>query len=326
MAEITGLGTTYNLPNYTGILHQLTPADTPFFSVIGGLAGGGQTTHTEFEWSTFDLRDAGQPERLEGADAPTEENRVRANVTNITQIFHETVGVSYTKQAAYGQKSGLNNDASSNVTNELDWQIEQMLKQMTRDVEFTLLRGAYQKPANNTTARKTRGLLAAITTNVVTAPDDDGAGAGTTGLLTEDMVLDLMQDVWESGGIQETEGATLIANAFQKRRLTKLFITDKGYAEATRNVGGVSLQTIETDFGRVNIMLNRHMPVDQVVVASLEQCRPVYLETPGKGHFFLEELAKTGSKDRSQIYGEVGLAYGNEMAHGKIVNLTSTSA
>lgn len=41
MAGITALGTTYNLPNYTGVLHALTPADTPFFSAIGGLAGGG---------------------------------------------------------------------------------------------------------------------------------------------------------------------------------------------------------------------------------------------------------------------------------------------
>ena len=46
MAGITGLGTTYNLPNYTGILHLLSRAETPFFSAIGGLAAGGQTTET----------------------------------------------------------------------------------------------------------------------------------------------------------------------------------------------------------------------------------------------------------------------------------------
>jgi hypothetical protein len=52
MAGITALGTTYNLPNYTGLLFGLTPADTPFFSAIGGLSGGRQTTDTEFEWGT----------------------------------------------------------------------------------------------------------------------------------------------------------------------------------------------------------------------------------------------------------------------------------
>ena len=29
-----------------------------------------------------------------------------------------------------------------------------------------------------------------------------------------------------------------------------------------------------------------------------------------------EELAKVGSADRTQIYGEIGLKYGNEAAHG----------
>ncbi|MFP8960030.1 DUF5309 family protein [Streptomyces nanhaiensis] len=320
MAGITALGTTYNLPNYTGILHQLTPADTPFFSAIGGLTGGGQTNAIEFEWETFDLRAAGQNTAVEGADAPGEENRVRANVSNIVQIHHETVGVSYTKLAATQAKAGVNNAQSNPVTNELDWQVEQMLKQMVRDVEYSFIQGTYVKPADNSTARQTRGILEAITTNVVTM---DG-GAGAPAALTVDAVLDLLQAVWENGGIQESETATLMCGAFQKRTLTDLFITQKNYTEESRTVGGVRLQTIETDFGRLNLMLNRHMPTDELAVVSLEQCMPVYQEIPGKGHFFAEPLARTGAKDRTQLYGEVGLAYGNERAHGKIVNLTTS--
>lgn len=314
MAGITGLGTTYNLPNYTGILHSLTPADTPFFSAIGGLTGGGQTDSIEFEWQTYDLRAAGQNAKLEGADAPTGQERVRANVSNIVQIHHETVEVSYTKLAATQAKSGVNNAERNPVTNELDWQVEQMLKQMVRDIEFSFLRGVYNKPADNTVARQTRGLLEAIVTNVV---------AGGAAALTEDMILDLLQSVWDNGGIQESETATLICGSVQKRALTKIFITDKNYEEASRTVGGVHVQTIETDFGRLNIMLDRHMPADTIAVASLEQCMPVYQEIPGKGHFFAEPLARTGAKDRTQLYGEVGLYYGNERAHGKITGLAT---
>lgn len=314
MAGITELGTTYNLPNYTGILHQLTPADTPFFSAIGGLGGGGQTTSTEFEWEAFDLRDAGQNTKLEGAD-PTDENRVRVNVTNVVEIHQESVGVSYSKLAATGLKAGSNNDLQNPVRNELDWQVEQMLKQMVRDVEFSFLQGAYQKPADNTTARQTRGLLAAITTNTV---------AAAAAQLTDTMLLDLMQSVYDNGGIMESDTATIIVNSWQKRQLTQAFITDKNYQEESRVLGGVRVQTIETDFGTVNVMLDRHMPADTVAVVSLEQCRPVYLEIPGKGHFFAEPLARTGSKDRTQLYGEVGLGYGNEAAHGKITGLATS--
>jgi hypothetical protein len=38
---------------------------------------------------------------------------------------------------------------------------------------------------------------------------------------------------------------------------------------------------------------------------------------------FSEPLAKTGSTDKSQIYGEFGLEYGPEIAHGKIAGLTT---
>lgn len=320
MAGISGLGTTYNLPNYTGILYQLTPSDTPFFSAIGGLTGGGQTDSIEFEWQTYDLRAAAQNTALEGADAPTGAERVRANVFNLCQIQHETVEVSYTKLAATQAKSGINNAERNTIMNELDWQVEQMLKQMVRDIEFSFIQGTYVKPANNATARKTRGLLEAITTNVIAVD----AGAGAPGPLTEDLVLDLLQMVWENGGIMESDTATLVCNAFQKRQLTDIFITQKNYQEMSRTVGGVRVQTIETDFGTLNLMLDRHMPAAQMAVVSLEQCMPVFQEIPGKGHFFAEPLARVGAKDRSQLYGEVGLMYGNERAHGKITNLTTS--
>lgn len=313
--SITGLGTTYDLPNYTGVLYQLTPSDTPFFSAIGGLTGGGQTDANEFEWQTYDLRAAGQNTALEGADAPTEENRIRANVSNIVQIHHETVGVSYTKLAAVQAKAGINNALANPVTNELDWQVEQMLKQMARDIEYSFIQGIYVKPADNSTARKTRGILEATTTNVV---------AAAAAALTETMVLDLLQSVWENGGIQESETATLMCNAVQKRALTTIFVTNKNYREQSRNVAGVNVQTIETDFGRLNLMLNRHMPVDALSAVSLEQCMPVYQEIPGKGHFFAEPLGRTGANDRSQLYGEVGLKYGNEKTHGKITGLATS--
>ena len=88
------------------------------------------------------------------------------------------------------------------------------------------------------------------------------------------------------------------------------------FLTGTRNVGGVNLKTIETDFGTLNIMLDRYVPADKLIVASLEQLSPVFMEIPNKGHFFAEPLAKTGASDDVQIYGEIGLEYGNEKAHG----------
>lgn len=326
MAGITGQGTTHNLPNYVGELFSVTPTDTPFLSAIGGLTGGESTTSTLFQWQGYDLRaPENNRQRVEGAAAPTAEQRVRFNVTNVVEIHQEALELTYTKQAATGQYNSTGSThpgavgiAGTNpVTSELDWQTQQHLIQIARDIEVSFLTGAFANPATNATPRKTRGLLEATATNVITN--------GVAAPLTEGMILDLLQQVWTNGGIQVSETATIMANAWQKRMLSKIFITDKNYQEQTRNVGGVNVQTIETDFGRLNIMLERHMPADQISVVSLEECAPVFLNIPGKGFLFTEPLAKTGAADRFQIYGEVGLKYGNEKAHGKITGLTTVA-
>jgi len=139
--------------------------------------------------------------------------------------------------------------------------------------------------------------------------------------LTETHVLDAMQLAWANGGLQESETRTIMCNAPLRRRLTAIFITGKSYIESTRNVGGVSLQTIQTDFGDCNIIMSRFMPTGVLEFVSLEECQPVFLDIPGKGHFFVEPLARTGSALKDQLYGEVGLQYGNELKHAKILGV-----
>lgn len=329
MPSISGLGTTYNLPNFVGELFNVSPEDTQFLSAIGGLTGGESVGSTVFTWQSVDLRDAQDDrQRKEGADAPTAEGRARTNAANVLEIHQEQVSVSYTKQGATRQVAGtIGGVAAANiqlgnqpVQDELQFQIAAELKQIARDVSKSFITGTYQLPADNTGERKTRGLLEAIATNVGEYEPKAGATWQDAEIAAfKEDVLDLMQDVWTSGGIQEGETRTLITNASLKRALTLAFITKSGYEEQSRNVGGVNLQTFETDFGRCNIMLDRWMPTDELAVVSLEQCKPAFLEIQGKGHFFAEPLAKTGAADKVQLYGEIGLIYGNEKAHGKLV-------
>lgn len=390
MSGITAMGTTYNLPNYTGLLYGLSPTETPFFSAIGGLNGGMQATSTEFEWGYYDLRAPGQNVQLEGATAPTAQERVRSNGTNVTEIHQEKVSVSYSKQGAVGQKAGTNNAAPSNVGNELDWQTQQMLIQMVRDVEYSFMLGVYNKPTDNTTKRQTRGLLSAISTNLVgnatstvtglsastdtitetsTAlangdkiifTDTGGSTAISTGrtyyvvqkgtnsfkvsltsggsaitigtatvsyrkpyttALTPDTLSASLQSIYDNGGMRGGE-LTLIVNSTQKIKISSAYASAYGkFMETSRTVGGVGVDSIVTDFGTLNILLSRFMPQDAIAAVALSECRPIYLEVPGKGHFFAEPLAKTGASDEVQLYGEVGLAYGNERDHGLITGL-----
>lgn len=325
MAGITGMGDTFDLPNFVGELFSITPYDTPFLAAIGGLTGGKETKSTAFTWQKSDLRaSTANNVALEGAAAPTGAARVRAIVRNVCEIHHSTIDISYTKQAATGQYNSTGSShpgavgiqGTNPVTDEFSWQVGEELKAMGIDIEKSFLSGTLQEPANNATPRKTQGIIGACVTNTV---DLNGAS------ITEESVLDLMEMVWQAGGIQESGMITLLANSHNKRKLTKLFITDKDAEPRDRNVGGVNLKSFTTDFGDVNIMMDRHMPQDTVLVCSLEECVPVFLNIPGKGFLFVEELAKVGSSTSSQIYGEVGLEYGLEQHHGTLTEADTTA-
>ncbi len=404
MALVSAAVTTFNVENFGGPLYNITPEDTPLLAAIGGSFGGDLVNATVFGWQEHDLRSASQTSALEGADAPTASARSRDNVNNVLQIIHETVDVSYTKQATAGQLGDIDSahplvmsDGQPNpVTDEMAWQIEVRLKEIKRDMEFALINGAFVEPANNSTARKTRGLLAAITTNSIdkagtsdateagsSSSDDvlvaaahglaDGdkiqftaitGGAGlvvnktyfvvnkTTGTfqlanaaggsaidfttdisagtfepvtdLEDGHVLDLMQDVWDNGGISEQETAVIIANSWNKRRLTEQFlgVSTAGFRQSERKVGGVNLQTFDTDFGRVNVMLNRYIPENTVAVVSLDELRLKWLNR-ADGPFVIEKIGRVGAKVEEQFYGEWGLMYGNQRAHGELSGLST---
>ncbi len=322
MAGITGQGDTFDLPNYTGELFGATPQDTPLLSSIGGLTGGVSVDSTVFSWQTYDLATADRTrQRLEGADAPTATARARATVSNVLEIHQEQVEVSYTKQAAIGQIAangsahpyGEAGTGANQVTNEIDWQLKQHLVQVARDVEVSFISNTKVEPTTNASARVTGGLASVITTNTV-----DG---GDTPLVKDD-VLTAMQNAFDNGGLMEGETRVIMLGSTQKRALTDAFINSTdGYRFGTANVGGVNVQTVETDFGVLNVMLNRHVPTDEAYILSLEDIEPCFLEIPGKGHFFIEALSKAGSSDRYQLYGEIGLKYGNERKHARIHNL-----
>lgn len=397
MAGITGLGTTFNLPNYHGELFAVSPSDTPLLSAAGGLGSGGQVADTLIEWQKYDLRDPAVRARLEGADAPTAEERVRGNVTNRLQIFHEAVSTSYTKQAATQRYAALADGASNPVTNEHSWQVMQSLKQIARDVNFSFWNAVRNDPADNTTARQMAGLLSVMTSNAqvksgsaltvdasaatdtITATHDlvagdkvvfTDVGASTTivpgrtywvksvsttvsfkivptsdtsataitvgtatvsfyainvaNKVSVDDVNGLLQSAYDNGGISDQGTATLFVPSGQKLAVTKAYAEAYGKADplaGTRTVGGVAVNTVVTDFGTLNIAIDRALPADAIAVVSLEQIRPVFLNVEGKGVLFEEELAKTGSSDKTQIYGEIGLGYGNEASHGVIRGL-----
>lgn len=304
---ILGRGLTFDLPNYVGSLIQLGREDAPFLSAIGGLTGGKATDAVDFKWQAYDLRPEENPNHLEGQDAPVARNRRRIQMNNVVQILHSTVDVSYTKLATT-RDAGETGD-------ELNWQLDKELRAMKMDVESIFLNGSYAFPSDLSAPRKTRGIRNAIQSN----------RTALGGALTITAINNSLQSAYLGGGFSDSATATIMVHPTVKRWLSSLYIRQPGagYSEQSRNVGGVNLQTIETDFGRLNVMMNRFCSASEVLFVDLSVCAPVFLNVPGKGFLFVEPLAKTGASDASQIYGELGLEYGNEAQHAILTGVTA---
>src|SRR5699024_8074586 len=135
----TGMGTVWNLPNYAGELFTADTTNTPILSAIGGMTGGLQTENFEFATdSQYSFPAAKQPEISETASltAPAAQEIARTQNTNVTQIFHETLSISYAKMSNAGRMSGLNTAGQkNNAPSEKDFQIARTLEKIARDIE-----------------------------------------------------------------------------------------------------------------------------------------------------------------------------------------------
>lgn len=322
MPQVTGIGTTWNLPNYAGELFTADPTQTPFLSMIGGLTGGRQTDNFEFPTAVlYDFPEAAQPEISESASAtaPAASHIARQQEKNVVQIHQEVIDLTYAKQSNSGRMSGLNTAGQNpNPADEKAWQIQQKLIKIARDVEFSFLCGTYQISTAANVANKTRGMLKLCTS-------DTGTSIAAAGANLNKALLDqLFREMADNGAYFGK--MVLFCGAYQKQMITNLYADQfKANMQTTQNVGGMNITEIETDFFKMGVVWDRFMPNDSLLIADMAHIAPVFQAVPGKGVLFQEDLAKTGASDKVQIYGQIGLAHGPAFLHGAITGLKTAA-
>ena len=321
MANVSAAANTFNLPNYVGELFLVGGKQTPFLTMIGGLSNGGRAVAGwEYPVSVEEaLNTAAQPDITETASltAPTPTTYVPTQTTNVCQIFQRQVSVSYARMSDNATLSGLSLLGINPITDPVEHQKMRNLEQIAVDVEYTMLNGVYQKAAAAVSggaaekSNKMRGIITAITTNVVAAG----------GALTKAQINTLVASMADHGA--PFKNAVLFGNSTVKQAITGLFgTTPLGAVPQSRNVGGLNIETIVTDFGEIGVAYDRYVPAGTLLIADLAFVTPVSLAVPGKGHMFYEPLSKTGAGESGQYYGQIGLAYGPEVYHGKITGIT----
>ena len=310
MANVAA-GTVWNLPNYTGELFTADMIQTPMLTMIGGLTGGAMTDNFEFPTDSQYAHEALAQETItetESLTAPTAISYVRDQSKNVTQIFMEAIDISYVRMSNQGRLSGINTAGGvNNVVSEKDFQIAKAIEATARKVEWHIINGTYAIAANAGQPNQTRGMLAACSVNTVAA-----VGAAFSKLLFDQLLLEM----FTNGAI--FRNIVLFCNGGQKQRISNIY----GYAPEDRNVGGVNIKQIETDFGNIGIApAHRMMPTTSILLAETSVMDIVFQPVPGKGNFFYEDLARTGASEKGELFGQIGLAHGPAFMHGSLTGL-----
>lgn len=317
--QVTGLGTSWNLPNYAGELFTADASQTPLLSMTGGLTGGRQTDNYEFPTAVlYDYPVAEQPNISEDAStsAPMASQAVREQETNVVQIHQETIDLSYVALSNLGRMSGLNSAGQyPEYGDEKLFQIQHKLIKIARDAEHSFINGSYQKATSSSVANRTRGLLELCDQSTTI----DAAG----GVLTREMLNALYREMADAGAY--FNNMVMLLPAYQKQAVSEIYASQMGInLPASRNVGGVNITEIETDFFKVGVVWDRFVPADSVIVADVAHIAPVFQVVPGKGVLFEEELAKTGASEKIQLFSQIGLAHGAGFLHGSITGLATS--
>ncbi len=316
LANITGIGTSWNLPNYAGELFTADSSQTPLLSMTGGLTGGRQTTSTEFPTAVlFDYPEATQPSISEKSSVKAPESTLiaREQETNVVQIHQEVINLTYMKMSNSGNMTGLNAGDTS-LYDEKAFQIQHKLIKIARDVEHSFINGVFSKATSADGVNKTRGLIEL--TKSGTTIDANGAA------LSKSLLDSIYRQMAEAGAY--FDNIVMFLPAFQKQALTDIYTAQFNATMNSREtIGGVSISQIETDFFRMGVVWDRFMPKDSILLADVAHVAPVFQAVPEKGVLFEEPLAKTGASDMIQIYSQIGLAHGPAFLHASITNLAT---
>lgn len=305
----------FGVLNYSGMLFNKGNTKVPFSTLIANR--GRNTNSVEFTTGLeYQTGGGSQPAISETASltAPEATYITREQKTNVTQIFQESVYLSYGKESNMGTLSGVNiAGQAANPADELDFQVAARMAKMARDIEYTFINGAYAKAANDATANKTRGILTAIESNIF---DLNGEA-----LRVWD-VAEAMKLIYDAQG--STNGLVLWVDPVAMFQLNAdAEQNGNTIVPGARNVNGLAISTLLTPLGEIGLYLGEFLPAGTVGIFNPDVISRVEQPVPNKGNFFMEELAKTGAGTKYQIFGQLGLDHGPEWMHAKVTGINT---
>lgn len=264
----------------------VAPIDTPFATLL--LANGKQKTSTAkiHTWREKSLNLTDDVTVAEGADATNFAEGVRTEMNNVMEIFMKSAKVSGTAQA-----SGAVGDLFSDEIND-------RLAELKVNIEKRIISGK-KNDGSVGGIRNMDGILEFVHA-------DNKIVGKTVGKIVEAEVKQLARKLWEHGvGAGEIYA---LVNADLKEQIDEIY-KDRYNYQAMTNEFGLVVQTIDTNYGRLNFVLDRHMPTDKIVAFDLNAVSIAFLRQPS-----FELLGKTGDAVAGQVVAEATLEVSSKKA------------
>lgn len=285
MLDTTKLTTQENI-SLSQEIAVVAPIDTPLATLLlanGRVKPATAKIHT---WREKSLNLTDDVSVAEGAEATNFAEGVRAELNNVLEIFMKSAKVSGTAQAT-GAVGDLFTD-----------EINDRLAEVKVNIEKRLINGV-KNDGSVGGIRKMDGLVNfADASNQIT-----GASAG---VITEAEVKSIARKLWEKGvGAGEIYA---LVNADIKEQIDEIYKDRYNYVAQT-NEFGLVVQSIDTNYGRINFVLDRHAPVDKIIAFDINQVSVAYLREPQ-----FELLGKTGDSVAGQVVAEATLEVGSKKA------------
>ncbi len=315
------------------VISMISPYDTPFFSMIGTVAA----TSTKHEWLRDSLAAADSSGALEGDEFAGATLTTPTRTSNFTQILRKDFSVTGTNEAV----------THAGMASQFSYQMMKALRELARNTEQALLCQDIATDADGATdaARTMKGLYHQILdADVAVAADNfvfdvvgtDGTGApeattGTAAALTESDFNTLLQRMWEAGVAPDT----VLASPAAKRDITAFSGSSIARFNVDKNELVKNVMRYESDFGTVDVMLERFGPVGGGASPTANTNEIAALDGSNSAFAFerqhinkailrptvAERLPRSGDSERGMILHELTLQVGAIGAAGAWVNI-----
>ena len=141
----------------------------------------------------------------------------------------------------------------------------------------------------------------------------------TSEALTEKKINDLQDLIFQDVG-HENMADLIVVQSWQKRKISDIY-RPLARMERSERTGGVVVDTIDTDFGSVDVMMVYNCPTDSLYLLNSDF---ISVHPFKNSAWFTEPLPEDGPYFKEHLYGDYTLQVKADKAHGYMSNLTTS--